>query len=219
MFIVIEGVDGSGKETQTGLLCKRFPEAVRIEFPNYKSDSSALVKMYLAGDFGKKPEDVSPYAASVLFACDRFASFKSEWGKKLQNGETVIADRYVSSNLIHQMCKIQSPDEKQKFMSWLLDFEYNIMGIPKPDLTIFLDMPVDCALKLMKDRDNKITGEKQKDIHEADSAYLYNAYNNASEICDELGWNRVRCADNGIIKTPEQISDEVYDIVMKYMKG
>ena len=126
MFIVIEGVDGSGKETQTGLLCSKIPEAKRIQFPDYESDSSALVKMYLAGEFGTKPEDVSAYTASVFFACDRYASWKSGWGLDLKSGKTVISDRYVSSNLIHQMCKINDEDEKEKFMSWLLDFEYRI---------------------------------------------------------------------------------------------
>lgn len=219
MFIVIEGVDGSGKETQTRLLCQKLPDARKIEFPNYKSDSSSLVKMYLAGKFGSKPEDVSAYAASVFFACDRYASYKSEWGEFLHNGGTVIADRYVSSNLVHQMCKITEQDKRDEFLNWLLDFEYGIMGIPKPDVTIFLDMPVKYARQLMANRANKITGEKEKDIHESDSGYLERAYDSAVDVCQRLGWERVVCAENDVIYTPEEISEKVFEIVKRYMKG
>ena len=219
MFIVIEGVDGSGKETQTGLLCRKISNARRIEFPNYNSNSSALVKMYLAGEFGSKPGDVSAYAASVFFACDRYASWKSDWHSDLDNGKTVIADRYVSSNLIHQMCKIDDPAERDRFMTWLLDFEYNIMGIPKPDVTIFLDMPVESALELMKNRNNKITGNEQKDIHENDVAYLKKAYNSAVSVCEKSDWHRVRCVKDGKIRTPEEISEEVFSVVSQFMKG
>ena len=213
MFIVIEGVDGSGKETQTRLLCRKFPEARKIEFPNYKSDSSALVKMYLEGRFGAKPDDVSAYAASVFFACDRYASYKSEWGEFLHNGGTVIADRYVSSNLIHQMCKITDQNKRDEFMKWLLDFEYGIMEIPKPDVTIFLDMPVKYARQLMENRANKITGSDVKDIHESDTEYLQHAYNSAVDVCEKLNWERVICAGGGVIRTPEDISAEVFEIV------
>lgn len=219
MFIVIEGVDASGKETQTKLLCSRFENAQHIEFPDYASESSSLVKMYLAGDFGKTADDVSPYAASVFFACDRFASYKMKWKKTLDNGGMVIADRYVSSNLIHQSCKITDEAEKQRFISWLEDFEYGIMGIPKPDFTVFLNMPPEFAAQLIKARNNKINGSTEKDIHESDSAYMLNAYNSAVELAKQKNWFTVLCAENGRIKTPEEISDEIFAAVTNFMKG
>lgn len=219
MFIVIEGVDASGKETQTKLLCSRFENAQHIEFPDYKSDSSTLVKMYLAGDFGKNAEDVSPYAASVLFACDRFASYKTKWKTTLDSGGIVIADRYVSSNLIHQSCKIDDELEKQRFTAWLEDFEYNIMGIPRPDFTIFLDMPPKCAEKLIKGRSNKIDGSDKKDIHESDDSYMSKAYNTAVALAKEKGWFTVHCAVGDVIKSPQAISEEVFTAVSEFMKG
>lgn len=219
MFIVIEGVDASGKETQTKLLCEKFTDSVHIEFPDYESNSSALVKMYLAGDFGKSADDVSPYTASVFFACDRFASYKTKWSKALEEGKTVIADRYVSSNLIHQSCKITEAKEKENFISWLENFEYNIMGVPKPDFTLFLDMPPEFAAKLIKKRNNKITGNSEKDIHESDSEYLINAYNNAVSLAKKMNWHIIKCVKDKRIKSPREISEEVYSAVKTFMKG
>ncbi len=218
-LIVIEGVDASGKQTQTELLFQRLSNAKRVSFPDYESQSSALVKMYLNGDFGTHADDVSPEIASVFFACDRYASFKQKWGQYYEQGGVVLADRYVTSNLIHQTCKIEEEERRQQFISWLEEFEYGLMGLPKPDLVVFLDMPPEYAARLMANRNNKITGEEQKDIHEKDKHYMQRAYDNAISVAKQMGWKRLVCAQDGIIKTPEQISDEVWSLVSEILDG
>ncbi|MBE7042377.1 MAG: thymidylate kinase [Ruminococcaceae bacterium] len=218
-LIVIEGVDASGKQTQTELLYQRLPKAKRVSFPDYQSQSSALVKMYLNGEFGTHADDVSPEVASVFFACDRYASYKQKWGNYYQNGGIILADRYVTSNLIHQTCKIQEEDYRQQFICWLEEFEYGLMKLPKPDLVVFLDMPPEYAAQLMANRSNKITGEEQKDIHEKDSGYMRRAYDNAVAVAEQMGWKRLVCAENGVIKTPEEISQEVWNLVAELLNG
>lgn len=165
LLIAIDGVDASGKQTQSELVYKRLTDAGYkarlISFPNYDSDSSALVKMYLAGEFGDSPEDVNAYAASTFFAADRFASYRRDWKKDYDNSVIIIADRYVQSNMIHQASKLKS-DERDKFISWLYDLEYNVYGLPEPDVTIFLDMPPEAAARLMADRANKIDNSSKK---------------------------------------------------------
>ena len=212
-LIVIEGVDSSGKATQTKLLYENIKKlknnVTSIEFPNYKSKSSELVKMYLNGDFGKNANDVSPYAASVFFAADRVASYKTEWKKLLDDGEIIIADRYTTSNMIHQASKIKNIEEKEKFLEWIYDFEYNKLELPKPDLTIFLDMPVKYAKILMENRLNKIDNSATKDIHESDEDYLQQSYDNAVYVAKLFGWNRISCVENDKIKSVEEISKEI----------
>ena len=174
-LIIIEGSDGSGKATQTKKLYDRLEQnnynIKKVEFPNYDSESSALVKMYLRGDFGKHAEDVDPYVCSTFFAVDRYASFKTEWEEFYNNGGIIICDRYTTSNMIHQASKMEV-EERDKYLEWLNDLEFNLYKIPKPDCVIFLDVPVEMSQKLMKDRNNKITGESEKDIHESDFDYL-----------------------------------------------
>lgn len=211
-LIVVEGVDGSGKQTQTALLHERLPEAKRVSFPDYQSPSSALVKMYLNGDFGIRADDVSPEAASVFFACDRYASYKQKWGEFYRNGGVVLADRYVTSNMIHQTCKIADCGRRTEFLRWIEEFEYGTLELPKPDLVLFLDMPPEYAARLMEHRNNKITGEEQKDIHENDFGYLRRAYENAVSVAEELGWKRIFCVKNGVLRTPDDISDEVWHL-------
>lgn len=218
-LIAIEGVDASGKETQTELLHRRLPQARLVQFPNYQSDSSALVKMYLRGDFGGRADDVSPEVASVFFACDRFASYKTDWGDYYNQGGIVIADRYVTSNMIHQACKIEDPARRQAFLAWVEEFEYGLMGLPRPDLVIFLDMPPEYAARLMKERRNKIDGKREKDIHERDNTYLRRAYDTAVAVAEQMGWSRLVCAADGVIKTPEEISAEVWRNVEKILDG
>ncbi len=209
-LIVIEGVDASGKQTQTELLASRLPGARKIEFPNYQSESSALVKLYLNGAFGSKPEDVSPEAASVFFACDRYASYKMDWGAFYRQGGVVLADRYVTSNMIHQTCKLTDPARREAFLQWLDEFEYGLMGLPRPDLVIFLDMPPEYGRQLMAHRANKSNGSDQKDIHERDEAYLRRAYENAVAVAKRMGWYRLPCAQNGKITSPEKICEEIW---------
>lgn len=216
ILIAIDGVDASGKQTQSELVFKKLKERghrVRlVSFPSYNSDSSSLVKMYLNGDFGDKPEDVNAYAASTFFAADRFASFRSDWKKDYDSGVIIIADRYVQSNMIHQASKLAA-DEKNKFIEWLYDLEYNIYGLPKPDVTIFLDMPPEAGIKLMAERANKFDKSMQKDIHERNSSYLFDSYNNAVEISDRFGWHRISCVNNSAVRSVEDINNEIMSIL------
>lgn len=217
ILIAVDGVDASGKQTQTELLYKRLSEMGKkvrlLSFPAYNSASSSLLKMYLNGDFGDKPEDTSAYAASSFFAADRFATYKTDWGKDYNDGTIIIADRYVSSNMIHQASKLTDKAEKDKFLAWLDDFEYNIYGLPRPNLTVFLDMPVKWRIKLLSERNNKITGGEEKDIHESNEEYLRESYDNAVYAAEKFGWERIVCADGNGVRTIEDIHREIYEKV------
>lgn len=219
VLIAIDGVDASGKQTQTELLAKRLADegvdVRKISFPAYDSSSSALVKMYLNGDFGDKPSDVNAYATSTFFAADRFATYRTEWGKDYKSGTVIVADRYVSSNLIHQASKIADEREKVKFLAWLDDLEHNIYGLPRPDVTIFLDMPPQYGAELMRDRANKSTGGEQKDIHENDFSYLETSYKNALFVANKFEWKRISCVENDRIRSVEEIHADIYSIVKK----
>ena len=221
ILIAIDGVDASGKQTQTELLKKRLEdEGVNIKavsFPAYDNPSSTLVKMYLNGDFGENPSDVNAYATSVLFASDRFATYRTDWGKEYNDGTIILADRYVSSNLIHQASKIDDAGDKDKFLVWLDDLEYNIFGLPRPDVTVFLDMPPEYGAKLMADRANKSNGAEKKDIHESDFSYLEKSYNNAMIVAEKFGWKRISCVNNGQIRSMEEIHNDIYSIVKKLL--
>ena len=220
-LIIIEGTDGSGKQTQTELLCKKLKEikgennVKKISFPNYESRSSEPVKMYLAGEFGKTAESVNAYAASVLYSVDRFASFKTEWEEFYNNGGIVISDRYTISNMIHQIPKILEKSEREKYLDWLIDLEWSKIQIPKPDIVFFLDIPFEFSQKLMKNRENKITGEKEKDIHEKDKSYLKNAYKVAKDLSEKYCWNVISCVNKDNLRTIEDINDEMLKIVLK----
>ena len=213
-LVIIEGSDSSGKATQTEMLYSRLVNekynVKKIDFPNYKSDSSALVKMYLNGEFGGSASDVSPYVASTFYAVDRFASFKKEWEQLYIDGSIIIADRYVTSNMVHQGAKISNPNQKSEYLSWLWDLEFVKFGLPTPDYVFFLDMPPEYSIRLMESRNNKITGEAQKDIHEKDFDYLRASYNNSREIAEKYNWIRIECVENGQIKSIEQVHEEIY---------
>ena len=219
ILIAIDGVDASGKQTQTEKLFERLKDAgvnVRmISFPAYDKPSSVLVKEYLNGDYGKKAEDVNAYAASVLFAADRFSTFKKDWIEDYNNGVVIIADRYVSSNMIHQAGKISDVAEKDEFLDWVWDLEFKKFGLPEPEKTIFLDMPTEYGLKLMANRNNKITGEEQKDIHEDDREYMKKSYDNAFYVAKKFGWTTISCVKDGEIRTIDEINDEIYDMVIE----
>jgi len=213
--IAIEGVDASGKETQSKILYKRLKEegknVIRISFPDYASDSSALVKMYLSGAFGEDPSDVTPYVASTFYAADRFASFKTKWKSHYESGGIVIADRYATANMIHQASKIDSIEEKEIFLSWLWQLEFEIYKIPKPDMVFFLNMPPDVSHRLMQSRQNKITGEQEKDIHEKDQRYLAKSYENAHFISERYHWHVIDCAPDNQLKSIEEIHAQLYN--------
>ena len=191
-LVVLEGLDGSGKSTQLELLEKALAEKnVRFEtvsFPAYNLPSCAPVKMYLNGEFGSNPNDVNPYAASTFYAVDRFASYKKNWGKAYESGSIILAGRYVTSNAIHQASKL-SKDEYEPFLNWLYDLEYNKIGIPKPDLVIYLNVPIEASQKLLSGRYSG--DESKKDIHEKDIKYLNNCRAAAEFVADKSGWSVV----------------------------
>lgn len=218
-LFVIEGTDGSGKQTQTEFLAKKLKEEkykyMQVSFPCYDSPSSSLVKMYLAGEFGQNANDVSAYAASSFYALDRYAQYKKDFGKFYEDGGIIIADRYTTSNMIHQASKIEDEKEKEKFLDWLNSFEYEILKLPKPDLVIFLNMPTKYATQLMKDRENKITKQATKDIHEKDTNHLEHAYNNACNLAKKYNWKEINCIKNGEIRSIEDIHNEIYNIIKK----
>ncbi|BEP28469.1 dTMP kinase [Helicovermis profundi] len=222
-LIVIEsGTDSSGKETQSKLLKNRLEndgyDVIRITFPDYESKSSELVKMYLNGDFGENANDVNPYTASTFYAVDRFASYKMKWKNFLDKGGVVIADRYTSSNMVHQAAKFNNENDKNIFLEWLYDLEFNKMGLPKPDETIFLDMDIKASLWLMSLRKNKINGSNKKDIHESDKKYMTDSYENAKWIAKKYNWNIVKCTFEENIKSIEEIHEIVYNKVISIVK-
>lgn len=209
-LIVIEGLDGSGKGTQTKLLFDELIangiNAQKVSFPNYESDASAPVKMYLNGDFGKTAQDVNAYAASVLYSVDRFASYKTEWGDFYHNGGIIVSDRYTTSNAVHQCSKLPK-EEWQNYLQWLFELEYNKISIPKPDMVIYLSVdPIVSQELLLKRYDGN---EAKKDIHERDVEYLKKS-RMAAEFCAEYcGWIKIECAENGIMRTMQSIHDEI----------
>lgn len=195
-LIIIEGLDGCGKSTQTKLLEEYFTSKginyKKIKLPDYDSPSSTLVNMYLAGDFGKNANDVNAFAASAFYAVDRFASYKLNWGKDYENGTLILADRYATSNAIYQMEKI-SEDNWDEYLEWSADFEYNKIGIPKPDLVLFLDMPVEVSQRLMTERYNGDEGKK--DVHEANVEFLNKCRKSALYTAKKQGWRVIPCSD------------------------
>lgn len=217
-LIIIEGSDGSGKATQAAKLYEKMVQdgalVMKVEFPDYKSDSSALVKMYLRGDFGTNASDVNPYAASTFYAVDRFASYKTNWEKFYLEGGVIISDRYTTSNMVHQAAKINDADEKNKYLDWLWKLEFELMGLPIPDEVIFLDMPPEYSRRLMKERNNKITGEAEKDIHESNTEFMNNSYKNCCSLAEKYNWTVINCVDaKDNIKSIESISEEIYAII------
>ena len=216
-LIIIEAGDGSGKATQTEklfqrLLLEKF-KIKKIEFPNYASESSALVKMYLNGEFGTDPDTISPYIASSFYAVDRYASFKKDWEAFYQEGGIILADRYTTSNMVHQAAKIEEDSERNKFIDWLYDFEYNIFGLPVPDYVVFLDMPPEFSFELISKRASKAV-DVRHDIHEADQQYLIKSYNNANQIASKYNWHKIMCISGSSLKTIEEIHEEVYKLVL-----
>ncbi|MBU3841519.1 MAG: thymidylate kinase [Candidatus Fusobacterium pullicola] len=220
-LIVIEGTDSSGKETQTRKLYERLEKEItnvrKLSFPNYKSPACEPVKMYLAGAFGDNALDINPYPVSTMFAIDRYASYKMEWEKFYQDGGIIVTDRYTTSNMVHQASKIESIDKKNEYLDWLEELEYSKMGIPRPDLIIFLNMPTETAAELMAQRKNKITGEDIKDIHEKDISYLKKSYENACNIAKKYNWLEIKCVENGRLKTIDEIGEEIFSVVEKIL--
>ena len=213
-LIVIEGTDGSGKSTQFRLLTEAVEnggyEFRKLVFPQYKEESSALIRMYLGGQFGDKPSDVNAYAASAFYAVDRYASYKKVWGDWYEQGGLVLSDRYTTSNAVHQASK--EPEEKQgEFLRWLYEFEYDCLGLPRPDLTIYLDVPTEYTEKLMRSRE-AATGT-QADIHEQDLAYLATCRKMGRAAASYYGWTVIHCVRDGEMRSIEDIHQEIYSHV------
>ncbi len=210
-LIVFEGTDGSGKATQTKKLCERLEkEGVpfrEINFPRYGNPFAKPAELYLRGELGRKPEDVNAYAASTLYAVDRFASYKQDWGRFYEDGGLVIADRYTTSNAVHQTSKLPE-SEREEYLRWLFDLEYHRLELPKPDLVFYLDMPVEISEQMMRRRE--IASGRCADIHEQDEAYLRNCRKSAQKIIRECGWTVIHCVKGGALRTVEEIHEEIY---------
>lgn len=213
-LIVIEGMDGSGKSTQferlTALLSQK-NRIMGISFPEYDKPSAALVKMYLSGEFSKNASDVNPYAASTFYAADRYASYKLYWEKFYSEGGTVIAGRYVSSNAVHQTPKL--PQEQwDGFLEWLSDYEYDKLGLPRPDITILLDVTEEISEKRLMDRYRG--DDSKKDIHEADKSYMRLCRECALYCAQKLGWEVIPCTDEwGRELSPDEITSRILRIL------
>ena len=210
-LIVLEGTDGSGKSTQFRLMAQRLTEENvefrRLVFPRYENESSALIRMYLGGQFGTKPSDVNAYAASAFYAVDRYASYKQDWGKWYEDGGLILSDRYTTSNAVHQASKEVGPAQ-DAFLKWLYEFEYDKLGLPRPDLTIYLDVPTDFTEKLMRHREQD-TGTKA-DIHEQDTEYLNTCRKTGRAAAEFYGWTVIDCVRDGAMRSIEDIHQEIY---------
>lgn len=218
-IVVIEGTDCSGKSTQYEKLCERLKnENIKFStdsFPDYDSGSCFFVKEYLAGTYGLHPSDVSAKTASTFYALDRYHSYKTkDWGKTYRDGGNVLFARYITSNILHQACKLETQEEKEKFINWLYDFEVGTLQIPKEDKVIMLKMPFEKIKELKKARGTTSSGTR--DIHEEDEEYLKRAYENSIWIAEKFNWNIINCVDeDGNIRTIEDIHEEIYKIVKK----
>ena len=213
-LIVFEGTDGSGKSTQFGALCQRLDglgkEYRKLVFPQYSEPSSALIRMYLGGEFGKNPADVNPYAASAFYAVDRYASLKKVWGAYYEEGGLILTDRYTTSNAVHQAVKC-APEDRPAFLRWLDDFEHDKMGLPRPDLVIYLDMPTQKAVELLRSRE--AATHTKADIHELDTGYLADCRACALQAAQVLGWKKISCLDaEGALRPIRDIHEEIWSL-------
>lgn len=213
-LIVLEGTDGSGKSTQFKLLCGRLEKEGRafhrLVYPRYDKPSSTLLKMYLQGEFGTHPGDVNAYAASTFYAVDRYAAWKKVWGGYYEAGGLVLSDRYTTSNAVHQAAKLPA-GEREVYLEWLFDLEYRRLGLPEPDMVIYLDLPSEVSEELLRRREAE-TGAKA-DIHEQDALYLRQCRESARDIARSLGWRILHCADGLALHTPEAIHSQVWELV------
>lgn len=209
-LIVIEGLDGSGKATQTkklfDYLVKNGEDVVTVTFPDYDSPASALVKMYLNSEFGDDPNAVNAYSASAFYAVDRVASFIKNWKKDYESGKTILCDRYATSNIIYQMSKVPAED-RDSFIEWQYDFEYNKLGLPAPTQVVYLDVEPQVSQKLMLKRYNG--DETKKDLHEKNVDFLLTCRENALYAAEKLNWQVISCTKDGEMKSIEEIFEEI----------
>ena len=219
-LIVIEGTDGSGKSTQFRMMSEHLEKDniafKHLVFPRYQEESSALIRMYLGGQFGNKPTDVNAYAASSFYAVDRYASYKMDWGKWYEEGGLVLSDRYTTSNAVHQASK-ETGAARDQFLHWLYDFEYEKLGLPRPDLVIYLDVPTDYTEKLLRHREQDTN--TTADIHEKDMQYLATCRESGRAAAAYYGWHVIQCVHNGAMRTMEDIHNEIYTAVKQCLEG
>lgn len=213
-LIVFEGIDGSGKSAHYKRVCQRLEnegiEYNHIVFPRYDNESSALIRMYLGGEFGDNPADVNAYTASTFYAVDRFASYRKDWGKIYRAGGFILSDRYTTSNAVHQGAKL--PDEELgEFFKWLYDLEHVKMELPVPDLVIYLDVDIETSLTRMHHRQEKTN--TSADIHEKDIKYLENCLRVADKAADYYGWTRIAYKKDGVERSIEDKHEEIYSII------
>ena len=210
-LIVIEGTDGSGKSTQFRLLTERVAKEghkfQKLVFPQYKEESSALIRMYLGGEFGNKPSDVSAYAATAFFAVDRYASYKKVWGKWYEEGGLILSDRYTTSNAVHQASK-EPEESRSAYLQWLYEFEYEKLGLPCPDLVVYLDVPTDFTEKMMRSRE--AATQTTADIHEQDMDYLATCRRTGKAAAQFYNWTVIECVRDGMMRSIEDIHEEIY---------
>lgn len=210
-LVVLEGMDGTGKETQTRLLAQRLAQTgaafQMIDFPRYGNPFAEPARQYLAGALGEKPERINAYAASLFYAVDRYASYQEEWGVAYEQGALILTNRYTTSNAIYQASKLTG-QERREFLLWLFDLEYRKLGLPIPDLVLYLDMPLEVSEYLRRGR------KKDSDIHERDNAYLRACQKNAEELLEDLGWQRIFCTRNGNVCSKEEIHENIWDYVV-----
>ena len=213
-LIVIEGTDGSGKSTQFRRLTERLEQEgkqfQKLVFPQYAEPSSALIRMYLGGEFGSKPTDVNAYAASAFYAVDRYASYKKVWGEYYEQGGLILSDRYTTSNAVHQASK-ESRENRQKYLKWLYEFEYELLGLPRPDVTIYLDVPTAFTEKMLRSRE--ASTNTQADIHEQDMTYLATCREMGRAAAEFYGWSIINCVRDGAMRSIDDIHEEIYRLV------
>lgn len=218
MLIALDGLDGSGKETQTKLLLQALEEMKipyrYLSFPTYDEEMSAAVRMYLSGRFGSDPAAVGGYAASSFFAVDRICSYLLDWKKDYDEGKLIIANRYTTANAVHQLSKLP-PEEADAFLDWLFDFEYNKLGLPAPDLVLYLCLPPEVSRELIRHRSD--TTGRAEDIHEKSKTHLEQSYRAALYSSEKLGWTRIDCVKDGVLRSREDIHGEVRAHVEKLL--
>ena len=212
-LIVFEGIDGSGKSTQFEMMCERLLSEgrlfKRLVFPRYNEPSSALIKMYLGGDFGDNPDSVNAYAASSFYAVDRYASYIQDWCDYYKDGGLILTDRYTTSNALHQGAKVAA-EQREHFFKWLYDYEFNLIGLPAPDLVIYMDIEVEIAAKRLRRRENETA--TNADIHENDMVYLSNSVKSGKQAATLFGWHKISCVNEGVERNKKDIHKEIYSI-------
>jgi len=218
-LIVFEGIDGSGKSTQFELLCDRFKserrDFMRLRFPRYDKPSSALLTMYLNGEFGDDPDAVNAYAASSFYAVDRIASYIQDWREYYESGGLVLTDRYTTSNALHQGSKLPS-GQREHFFKWLYEFELDLLGLPVPDLVIFMDIEAERAAQRLRRRQTE-TGI-DGDIHEKDMEYLLQCALSGKQAAQLYGWSIIDCYEGDRERSEDEINQQIWQTLCDYLQ-